>query len=120
MANSAREASLEGLVYPEDPAEPWFVEQPSARGTSFLVGAVYTLTNGQSLSAEYLRYDQGYSSTESSMFFDRAKSAATLLNAAKELKNSARPFPFLQISCVPIISISSGRTTCSQVIPIGA
>lgn len=71
--------SLSGrLAVPEDPLEPWFVEQPSARGTSFLVGAMYTLTNGQSLSAEYLRYDLGYSSTESSRFFQQAKSAATL------------------------------------------
>lgn len=65
------------LLSPADVNQPFSVAAESARRTDALVGTAYTFENGQTLTAEYLRYDHGYSAAESSAYFMRAASAAS-------------------------------------------
>jgi hypothetical protein len=61
-----------------DSAGEWQVQAESSRATNVLVGASYTLLNGQSIIAEYLWYGHGYDSSETRAYFDRAEAAALL------------------------------------------
>jgi hypothetical protein len=48
------------------------VETESSRHLDELIGATYTLDNGQSLSAEYLHQRHGFTASEESTYFERA------------------------------------------------
>jgi hypothetical protein len=60
------------LQSPADAAQPYVVQSPSPRGNASLVGASYTLENGQSLMTEYLHDGHGYTREEESAYFQRA------------------------------------------------
>jgi hypothetical protein len=63
------------LQSPVDPTQPFRVETESARHTTVLIGSSYTLTNGQSVSLEYLHHGHGYSVSELDAYFSRAANA---------------------------------------------
>ena len=67
---------LNALQSPADVTQPFSVQAESARHLNELVGATYTLDNGQSLSAEYLHQGHGFTASEARAYFERATSAA--------------------------------------------
>ena len=69
VGSSARAFALQSSA---DATQPFTVEVPSSRSTTSLAGAAYTFENGQSLAAEYLREDHGYTSAQESAYFQRA------------------------------------------------
>lgn len=60
------------LQSPVDAAQPYVVQSPSPRGNASLIGASYTLENGQSLMTEYLHDGHGYTREEERAYFQRA------------------------------------------------
>ena len=60
------------LQSPVDAAQPYVVQSPSPRGNASLIGASYTLENGQSVMTEYLHDGHGYTREEESAYFQRA------------------------------------------------
>jgi hypothetical protein len=54
---------------------PYQVTAPSPRATTALLGAVYTLENGQTLGAEWLRDGHGFSGPSERLYFARAARA---------------------------------------------
>jgi hypothetical protein len=63
---------LNALQSPADATQPFSVETESSRHLDELIGATYTLDNGQSLSAEYLHQRHGFTASEESAYFERA------------------------------------------------
>jgi len=61
---------------------PFSLSQPSARATTALAGAGYTLENGQSINFEYLHDGHGYSAGGEAAYFDAATRAAALAGPA--------------------------------------
>jgi len=57
---------------------PFTLSQPSARATTALAGASYTLENGQNINFEYLRDGHGYTAGGEAAYFDAAARAASL------------------------------------------
>ncbi len=55
-----------------DATQPFIVLMPSSRRTTALVGASHTFESGQSLAAEYLHDEHGYTSAQESAYFQRA------------------------------------------------
>lgn len=66
---------LNALQSPADATQPFSIEVESARHLNELVGATYTLDNGQSLSAEYLHQGHGFTASEERAYFERATNA---------------------------------------------
>jgi hypothetical protein len=66
---------LNALQSPADATQPFSVESESSRHLNELIGATYTLDNGQSLSAEYLHQGHGFTASEERGYFDRAANA---------------------------------------------
>jgi len=73
---------LNALVSPADATQPFTVEAESARHLSELIGATYTLDNGQSLTAEYLHQRHGFTASEEAAYFERAANATLPAGAA--------------------------------------
>jgi hypothetical protein len=65
------------LRSPADVNQPFIVAAESPRRTDELLGAAYTFENGQTLTAEYMHYDHGYSAEDGSAYFIRATNAAS-------------------------------------------
>ncbi|HUN92045.1 MAG TPA: hypothetical protein VMU33_08305 [Burkholderiaceae bacterium] len=61
---------------------PFTVAQPSPRASSALGGVAYTLVNGQTITAEYLRDNHGYGPQAERAYFGRVDGLATLLRIA--------------------------------------
>lgn len=76
------------LVSPSDLAHPFQLQAKSKRLSSWLFGAAYTFESGQSLHAEWLRDEGGYTREESAAYFSRA--AASQANAALAVSNAPR------------------------------
>lgn len=70
------------LQSPSDATLPFSVEAESSRQLNELVGATYTLDNGQSLSAEYLHQGHGFTASEEAAYFERAAYAMLPAGAA--------------------------------------
>jgi hypothetical protein len=66
---------LNALQSPADATQPFTVEAESSRHLNELVGATYTLDNGQSLTAEYLHQRHGFTESEEAAYFERAANA---------------------------------------------
>lgn len=73
---------LVSLQSPADVAQPFSVLPASPRRTTVLVGATYTLPDGQSLTAEYLRDNNGYTTAQETAYFSRAASSPVLAGQA--------------------------------------
>ncbi|MES2260426.1 MAG: hypothetical protein V4724_18035 [Pseudomonadota bacterium] len=54
---------------------PYRLTQPAPRSTTFLLGAAYTLENGQVLQGEYLHDSGGYSADQAARYFAQARAA---------------------------------------------
>ena len=65
------------LLSPENVNQPFIVEAESSRRTDELLGAAYTFENGQTLTTEYMHYEHGFNSADSSAYFARAANAAS-------------------------------------------
>jgi hypothetical protein len=63
-------------------AQPFVIQQPSPRELTTLLGASYTLLNGQVLSLEYLHDGHGYSSAQEQQYFQRVSEANLQLQSA--------------------------------------
>ena len=63
---------------PGTPGPFYSFVQPAPRSTNALIGANYTLENGQTLIAEYLHNSGGYTSAQSSAYFQQAANAGVL------------------------------------------
>jgi len=63
-------------------AQPFTVEAESSRHLTELIGAAYTLENGQSLTAEYLHQRHGFTSSEEAAYFERAANTTLPAGAA--------------------------------------
>lgn len=74
------------LISPPDATLPFSLAPRSPRQTTALLGAAYTLDNGQSLNAEYLHTDHGYHAAQQSAYFSRA--AAATMSAGMALGNA--------------------------------
>jgi hypothetical protein len=66
---------LNALQSPADATQAFTVETESARHLNELIGATYTLENGQSLTAEYLHQGHGFTAGEERAYFERANNA---------------------------------------------
>lgn len=66
---------LNALVSPADATQPFTVQTESERHLTELIGATYTLDNGQSLTAEYLHLRHGFTASEEAAYFERAANA---------------------------------------------
>jgi hypothetical protein len=66
------------LLSSADVNQSFSIATESDRRTDALLGAAYTFENGQTITTEYMRYDHGYNATESSAYFARAASSASL------------------------------------------
>lgn len=60
------------LGSPEDPAQSYLIQSPSARGNALLAGSSYTFESGQSLMLEYLHDGHGYTKAQEAAYFERA------------------------------------------------
>jgi len=78
-ANASRHNALQS---PADPALPFSLAPRSARQTTWLAGAAYTLNNGQSLNAEYLHDDHGYRANQQAAYFARSATSPLLAGQA--------------------------------------
>ncbi|MFY9261047.1 MAG: hypothetical protein WAO71_11120 [Gallionella sp.] len=79
---SARQNALQS---PSDPAQPFSISAQSPKRLTALIGAAYTLENGQSLNLEYLRDNHGYTPAQQSAYYARA--AASPMWAGMALGN---------------------------------
>jgi hypothetical protein len=73
---------LVSLQSPADVAQPFSVLAASPRRNTALVGATYTLPDGQSLTAEYLRDNNGYNAAQEAAYFSRAASSPLVAGQA--------------------------------------
>lgn len=73
---------LSALQSPVDVAQPFSVLPASSRRNTVLMGATYTLLDGQSLTAEYLHNDYGYTTAQETAYFARAESSPALAGQA--------------------------------------
>jgi len=73
---------LNALKSSAEVTQPFSVEAESSRNINELIGASYTLDNGQSLSAEYLHQGHGLSASEEIAYFERAANAVLPAGAA--------------------------------------
>lgn len=73
---------LSALQSPADAAQPFNVLAASPRRNTVLMGATYTLPDGQSLSAEYLYDNHGYTAAQEAAYFSRAASSPLLAGQA--------------------------------------
>lgn len=73
---------VSALQSPADFAQPFSVLPASPRRNTVLVGATYTLPDGQSLTAEYLRDNNGYTTAQEAAYFSRASSSPVLAGQA--------------------------------------
>lgn len=73
---------LNALQSPADAAQSFSVEAESSRHLNELIGAIYTLDNGQSLTAEYLQQRHGFAASEEAAYFERAAYAVLPAGAA--------------------------------------
>lgn len=76
------------LQSPADAAQPFSVLAASPRRNTVLLGATYTLPDGQSLSAEYLRDNNGFTTAQEQAYFTRA--AGSPLSAGQALVMAPR------------------------------
>lgn len=60
-----------------DLTQPFVIEDAPTRHGSMLLGAAYTLDNGQNLAVEYLHFGQGFSAAKSAAYAVRASTAPT-------------------------------------------
>ncbi|MES9853302.1 MAG: hypothetical protein ABW170_15910 [Candidatus Thiodiazotropha sp. L084R] len=58
-----------------DESQPFTIESESPRRTNALLGAAYTLENGQSINLEYLHYRHGYDEQEEAAYFAAAEAS---------------------------------------------
>jgi hypothetical protein len=65
-----------------DVAQPFSVLAASPRRNTVLMGATYTLPDGQSLTAEYLHDDHGYTTAQEAAYFSRVASSPALAGQA--------------------------------------
>ncbi|MDH2916479.1 MAG: hypothetical protein PXX77_06325 [Gallionella sp.] len=79
---------LAALQSPADLAQPFSVLAASPRRNTLLMGTTYTLLNGQSLTAEYLRDNHGFTTAEEAAYFSRASSSP--LSAGQALSMTPR------------------------------
>ncbi len=70
------------LQSPADAAQPFSVLAASTRRDTVLLGTTYTLPDGQSLTAEYLRDNNGYTTAQEVAYFLRAASSPLLAGQA--------------------------------------
>jgi len=73
---------LNALQSPTDATQPFTVVAESSRHLNELIGATYTLDNGQSLTAEYLHQRHGFTASEEAAYFERAANATLPAGAA--------------------------------------
>jgi hypothetical protein len=73
---------LLALQSPADVAQPFSVLASSPRRNTVLLGTTYTLPDGQSLTAEYLRDNNGYTTAQEAAYFSRAASSPLLAGQA--------------------------------------
>jgi len=73
---------LSALQSPADVAQPFSVLAASPRRNTVLLGTTYTLPDGQSLTAEYLRDNNGYTTAQEAAYFSRAASSPLLAGQA--------------------------------------
>jgi hypothetical protein len=73
---------LAALQSPADVAQAFSVLAASPRRNTVLLGATYTLPDGQSLTAEYLRDNNGYTTAQEAAYFTRAASSPLLAGQA--------------------------------------
>jgi hypothetical protein len=73
---------LLALQSPADVAQPFSVLATSPRRNTILLGTTYTLPDGQSLTAEYLRDNNGYTTEQEVAYFSRAASSPLLSGQA--------------------------------------
>jgi hypothetical protein len=76
---------LSALQSPDNSSQPFSVLATSPRRNTMLTGISYTLLNGQSLAAEYLHDEHGFTATQESAYFARAASTAQLAGEALSL-----------------------------------
>ena len=74
---------LNALQSSADATQPFTVEAESARHHNELIGATYTLDNGQSISVECLHQGHGFTSGEEAAYFERAANATLPAGAAQ-------------------------------------
>ncbi len=79
MGSSEQPSALQS---PADVALPFSVLAASPRRNTVLMGATYTLLDGQSLTAEYLHDDHGYTTAQEAAYFSRAASSPALAGQA--------------------------------------
>ncbi len=70
------------LVSSADMATPFALQATTPRRSVWMLGAAYTLENGDSLHAEWLHDNAGYSGSESAAYFNRAASSPALAGMA--------------------------------------
>lgn len=73
---------LSALQSPADVVQPFSVLAASPRRNTVLMGATYTLPDGQSLTAEYLHDNHGYTTAQEAACFSRAASSPLLAGQA--------------------------------------
>lgn len=73
------------LQSPADVAQAFSVLAASPRRNTLLMGTTYTLPDGQSLTAEYLRDNHGYTTAQEAAYFARAESSPLLAGQALAL-----------------------------------
>lgn len=77
---------------------PFQLRQSSPRRTTFLLGASYTLLNGQVLSLEYLHDGHGYSPAEERRYFRRASEVARRFSDASSDASASRDAAMLGLA----------------------
>ncbi len=81
-AEIASSEQVSALQSPADVALPFSVLAASPRRNTVLLGTTYTLPDGQSLTAEYLRDNNGYTTAQEAAYFARAASSPLLAGQA--------------------------------------
>lgn len=76
---------VSALQSPADVAQPFSVLAASPRRNTVLFGTTYTLPDGQSLTAEYLRDNNGYTTAQELAYFSRAASSTLMAGQALAL-----------------------------------
>lgn len=81
-AEAGSSTRLNALQSSADVTQPFSIQAESVRHLNELVGATYTLDNGQSLSAEYLHQGHGLTASEERAYFERASNATLPVGAS--------------------------------------
>ena len=81
-AEIASSEQVSALQSPADVALPFSVLAASPRRNTVLLGTTYTLPDGQSLTAEYLRDNNGYTTAQEAAYFSRAASSPAFAGQA--------------------------------------